>query len=300
MAQKERRGLGRGLSALMADVDTKPASTVEPAVRRAETTIDIAAIFPNPDQPRRTFSEEALQDLTNSIREKGIIQPLILRQNPKDASSYEIVAGERRWRAAQRAKLHEVPAIIRDFDDVEVMEIALIENIQRDDLNAIEEARAFRQLMDRFGHTQEKLAEALGKSRSHIANLLRLLNLPGEILDMVVSGTLSAGHARALLTADDPIGLARDAVQRGLSVRDVERMAKAKDVGDEKPAPATNKEKDADTALLEKDLKAALGMVVSIDHADGKESGTLQIKYKTLEQLDEVCRRLSAVEGGKL
>lgn len=299
MAQKsERRGLGRGLSALMADVDTTPANSGEPSGRKAEVMIDIASIAPNPDQPRRSFTEEALQDLTNSIREKGIIQPLILRRRPSDPNQYEIVAGERRWRAAQRAQLHEVPAIVRDLDDVEVLEIALIENIQRDDLNAIEEARAFRQLMDRFGHTQEKLSEALGKSRSHIANILRLLNLPEAILEMVVDGRLSAGHARALLTADDPVGLASLAVSKGLSVRDVERMAKAKPVP--KTEGKTTPPKDADTVLLEKDLKAALGMKVVIDHTPGSEGGTLQIKYRTLEELDEICRRLSAVEGGRV
>lgn len=300
MAPKaERRGLGRGLSALMADVDTTPANESAPVARKAETVIDIAAIAPNPDQPRRTFSEAALEDLTNSIQEKGIIQPLILRRNPRDPDGYEIVAGERRWRAAQRAQLHQVPAIVRELDDTEVLELALIENIQRDDLNAIEEARAFRQLMDRFGHTQEKLAEALGKSRSHIANMLRLLNLPDAILEMVVAQELSAGHARALLTADDPIALARLAVKNGLSVRDVERMAKAKPPA-EGVRKSGNAQKDADTELLEKDLRAALGMGVSINHQEGGESGTLEIRYKTLEQLDEVCRRLSAVEAGKL
>ncbi len=299
MAPKaERRGLGRGLSALMADVDAKPANDTAPSPRKPDSLVDVARISANPDQPRRTFSEAALEDLTNSIREKGIIQPLILRRNPRDPDGYEIVAGERRWRAAQRAQLHQVPAIIRELDDAEVLELALIENIQRDDLNPIEEARAFRQLMDRFGHTQEKLAEALGKSRSHIANLLRLLNLPDEIIDMVVDGKLSAGHARALLTADDPMGLAAKIVKHGLSVRDAERMAKAKE-----EAPATRTEapqKDADTVLIEKDLKAALGMVVSIDHQAGSESGTVRIRYKSLEQLDEICRRLSAVDGGKI
>jgi ParB family chromosome partitioning protein len=299
MASKpERRGLGRGLSALMADVENTPANDTPAVARKAEATIDIALISPNPDQPRRHFAEDALNDLANSIREKGIIQPLLLRQNPRDPSGYEIVAGERRWRAAQRAKLHEVPAIIRELDDVEVLELALIENIQRDDLNAIDEAQAYRQLMDRFGHTQEKLAEALGKSRSHIANLLRLLNLPEDILAMVIDGKLSAGHARALLTAEDPSGLAHIVIKKGLSVRETERLAK----GSATPAaPKTaTPEKDADTQLLQKDLKAALGMSVAIDHTEGGESGKLTIRYKTLEQLDEVCRRLSAVEGGKL
>ena len=195
-SKTERRGLGRGLSALMADVDIAAPANPEKSGSSAkpEAMIDISLIEANPDQPRRTFTESALSELTSSIKEKGIIQPLILRRNPKDETRYEIVAGERRWRAAQRARLHEVPAIIRALDDTEVLELAIIENIQRADLNAIEEAAGYRQLMDRFGHTQEQLSEALGKSRSHIANLIRLLNLPQEVQAYVVNGQLSAGH----------------------------------------------------------------------------------------------------------
>jgi ParB family chromosome partitioning protein len=293
MAQgkSERRGLGRGLSALMADVDTTPAN--EPQVsRKSEQTIDIARIAPNPDQPRRTFTEDALEELAASIREKGIIQPLILRVNPRDPGGFEIVAGERRWRAAQRAQLHEVPAIVRELDDTEVLELAIIENIQRADLNAVEEAAGYRQLMDRFGHTQEKLAEALGKSRSHIANLLRLLNLPDAVLEMVRVGDLSAGHARALVTADDPEKLAREIVKKGLSVRQTEVLAKGPKAPRDLPSNVTPI-KDADTRHLERDLSAALGMKVSIDHLPGKENGAITISYKDLAQLDEVCRRLS-------
>lgn len=297
MAQgkSERRGLGRGLSALMADVDTAPANEPQ-AARKSELTIDIARIAPNPDQPRRTFTEDALAELTASVREKGIIQPLVLRVNPRDPSGFEIVAGERRWRAAQRAQLHEVPAIVRELDDTEVLELAIIENIQRADLNAVEEAAGYRQLMDRFGHTQEKLAEALGKSRSHIANLLRLLNLPDGVLEMVRVGELSAGHARTLITADDPEGLAREIVKKGLSVRQAETLAKGiakPSVSSSAAAPA----KDADTQHLERDLSANLAMKVSIDHDQGKESGSITIRYKDLTQLDEVCRRLSATIG---
>jgi ParB family chromosome partitioning protein len=299
MAQKERRGLGRGLSALMADVDATPSNTPEAPARRAETHIAIERISPNPDQPRRTFTEDALEELARSIREKGIIQPLILRRNPHDPNGFEIVAGERRWRAAQRAQLHEVPAIVRELDDTEVLEIAIIENIQRADLNAVEEARGYRQLMDRFGHTQEQLAEGLGKSRSHIANMLRLLNLPEAVMSLLIDGALSAGHARALLSATDPAGLAQTVVKRGLSVRDTEALVKAEGrdrTATKKPAAS----KDADTVLIERDLKAALGMNVTIDHDQGAESGVLRIRYKDLEQLDEVCRRLSAVEGGRV
>lgn len=290
----ERRGLGRGLSALMADVAPAVETPASDQPRKTEQSIAIDRITPNPDQPRRSFSEDALTDLANSIREKGIIQPLILRVNPRDPQGFEIVAGERRWRAAQRAQLHEVPAIVRDFDDTEVLEVAIIENIQRADLNAVEEASGYRQLMDRFGHTQEKLAEALGKSRSHIANTLRLLSLPDEVLAMLRDGHISAGHARAILTAPDPGALAREVVRKGLSVRQTEKAAKRRPAAapgrvDAKPA------KDADTRLLEQDMSAALGMKVTISHGPGGESGTVTIRYETLEELDEICRRLSIV-----
>ncbi|MEQ9039785.1 MAG: ParB/RepB/Spo0J family partition protein [Silicimonas sp.] len=294
-AKAERRGLGRGLSALMADVDSSPTRAApEQGSRKPEYFIDIALISPNPDQPRRTFAEDALNELSASIREKGVIQPLILRKNPRNPEGYEIVAGERRWRAAQRAQLHQVPAIIRDLDDTEVLELAIIENIQRADLNAIEEAAGYRQLMDRFGHTQEQLSEALGKSRSHIANLLRLLNLPEDVLDLVRDGKLSAGHARALVTASDPSGLAAEIVKKGLSVRQVEALVKTT-TDRPKALPASNATapKDADTRRLEEDLSAALGLSVNINHEEGKSTGTLTLRYKSLDQLDQICRKLS-------
>ena len=295
-AKQERRGLGRGLSALMADVDTTAPQPTADTPRRAETFIAVDRISPNPDQPRRTFTEAALVELTASLREKGVIQPLILRRDPSDAERYQIVAGERRWRAAQRAQLHEVPAIVRDLDDTEVLELAIIENIQRADLNAIEEAAGYRQLMDRFGHTQEKLAEALGKSRSHIANLLRLLSLPESVIDFVRSGDLSAGHARALVTSEDPAGLAAKVVIQGLSVRQTEALAKK--TGAFKPTNINNSPvKDADTKALEKDVAAALGMNVTIAHPPGAEGGVMTIKYRDLDQLDELCRRLSVTTG---
>ncbi len=290
--QKDRKGLGRGLSALMADVAPPEDMSDTRAPRSLEQQIPIDRIHPNPDQPRRVFQKDALDELASSIKEKGIIQPLVLRTDPKDPNAYQIVAGERRWRAAQMARLHEVPAIIREFDDTEVLEIAIIENIQRADLNAIEEAAGYRQLMDRFGHTQEKLAEALGKSRSHIANTLRLLGLPDGVQALVSEGKISAGHARALITADDPMALALEVVRKGLSVREAEAMAKRA------PDPAKPKAsapgKDADTKALEDDLRAVLRMAVSIDHPLGSERGTVKISYKTLDELDEVCRRLSA------
>lgn len=288
----ERRGLGRGLSALMADV----APMEEGRGRRPDLLVPIELIEPNPDQPRRDFAPEALEDLAASIREKGVIQPLIVRDNPRKTGYYEIVAGERRWRAAQMAQLHELPVVVRDVSDAELLELAIIENIQRADLNPVEEAMGYRQLMDRFGHTQEKLAEALSKSRSHIANLLRLLNLPDVILTWLREGKLSAGHARALITAANPIELAREVMERGLSVRETERLAQAPHTGAGQ-GDATRRraaEKDADTKVLEQDLSANLGMRVVVDHK-GHDGGHLTITYKTLDQLDELCQILSQV-----
>ncbi|WP_245626825.1 ParB/RepB/Spo0J family partition protein [Aestuariivita boseongensis] len=292
MAEKKKsRGLGRGLSALMADVPVESSDTQSTAPRAADQLVPIEKIQPNPDQPRQSFAEEALQELASSIQEKGIIQPLIVR---KKGSGFEIVAGERRWRAAQRAQLHEIPVIVRDFTDTEVLEVAIIENIQRADLNPVEEAAGYKQLMERFGHTQEKLAEAMGKSRSHIANLMRLLTLPDQVQTMLREGKLTAGHARALITADDPLALAQQVVQRGLSVRETEKLAKQKPATTtpDKPKVAAP-EKDADTKALEGDLSAAVGMKVQIDHTPGKESGTLSIKYGSLDDLDTLCQLLS-------
>ncbi|PPB82654.1 ParB family chromosome partitioning protein [Albidovulum inexpectatum] len=290
MAKNERRGLGRGLSALMADVNLDRDDDLgKSASRRADLRIPIERLEPNPDQPRRHFSPESLEELAASIREKGIIQPLIVRKSPRNPDNYEIVAGERRWRAAQMAQLHEVPAIVRDFSDTEVLEVAIIENIQRADLNPIEEALGYRQLMDRFGHTQEKLAEALSKSRSHIANLLRLLNLPEEVQAWLKEGKLSAGHARALITADDPVGLARQVIAKGLSVRETERLAKTRPAPDRSARPRP--EKDADTRMLEQDLSANLRMKVVIDHK-GEQGGQVTITYRTLDELDQLCQIL--------
>ena len=289
MSKDKKRGLGRGLSALMADVSE--AEAVEAKQSGGVQVIPIERVSPNPDQPRKNFVDEDLEELTASIREKGIIQPLIVR--PFD-DNFQIVAGERRWRAAQMAKLHEVPAVVRAYDDLEVLEIAIIENVQRADLNPIEEATGYRQLMDKFGHTQEKLAEALGKSRSHIANLLRLLQLPDAVITMVQTGDLTAGHARALITSPDPLGLARHVVKKGLSVRDTEKLAKRDVPKESAPTEKTPKEKDADTRALESDLMGALGMKVSLSHKPGGESGQLTLHYRSLEELDDLCRRLSA------
>lgn len=289
----ERRGLGRGLSALMADVGSDTDRTgAMPA--RPDNRVPVENLFPNPDQPRRDYSQTALEELAASIREKGVIQPLIVRPRPQAPDTYEIVAGERRWRAAQIAQLHELPVLVRDFTDTEVLEIAIIENIQRADLNPIEEAAAYRQLMDRFGHTQEKLAESLGKSRSHIANLLRLLTLPDEVQTYLREGALTYGHARALITSENAAALARQVVAKGLSVRETEALVrKPQSTGTQKKArhPA---EKDADTRALEADLAANLGISVSIDHEPGGTGGRLVLRYHDLEQLDALCRILSA------
>ncbi|MDQ2094305.1 ParB/RepB/Spo0J family partition protein [Rhodalgimonas zhirmunskyi] len=291
MAEK-KRGLGRGLSALMADVAPE-AEKDESAPRRAEQQIPIERVAPNPDQPRRTFEQDKLDDLANSIREKGIIQPLIVRPDPRKSGEFQIVAGERRWRAAQIAQLHEVPVIVRNFDDTEVLEVAIIENIQRADLNPVEEAAGYRALIDRFGHTQDQLAKALGKSRSHIANQMRLLTLPDEVQDLLSLGAISAGHARALITADDPVALARKVVNSGLSVRETERLAKQAAEPKKPASPKVRAEKDADTVALEGDLSANLGMKVQVNHQAGKESGQVVISYASLDDLDEICRMLT-------
>ncbi len=296
MADKksEKRGLGRGLSALMGDVGADSQRVRDSGPQQADRKIPIERIKPNPDQPRRDFDKDELQDLAASIREKGVIQPLILRKSGGGSDDYEIVAGERRWRAAQIAQLHEVPALIRDYTDTEVLEIAIIENVQRSDLNPVEEATGYRQLMDRFGHTQEKLAEALGKSRSHIANLLRLLNLPDEVLDYLRSGKLTSGHARALITAENPAELARKVISKGLSVRETERLVKAP-VKKKNLVAREPEKKDADTRALEEDLSANLGMKVVINHPPNGEGGKVVISYKSLEQLDDLCRMLSSM-----
>ncbi len=295
MAKKtERKSLGRGLSALLADVNLDEGNSAQATVttRSSDTDVPIEKVFANPDQPRRTFAEKDLEDLTASIAEKGVIQPLIVRPDPNNQGGYQIVAGERRWRAAQRAKLHSIPVLIRELTDTEVLELAIIENIQRADLNAVEEAMGYRQLMDKFGHTQEKMAEALGKSRSHIANLLRLLNLPPEVQEYLQNGQISAGHARALVPANDPVALAREIISKGLSVRQAEALAKAKKPG-VKQKRQLKPAKDADTRAIENDLTAHLGVKVSIDHKAGGQSGELRIKYTDLEQLDGLCQLLS-------
>lgn len=292
----ERRGLGRGLSALMADVRLdKPQTDPAQATARPDMMVPTERLIPNPDQPRRTFDPAALEELSESIRQKGVIQPLIVRPAGRPGE-YEIVAGERRWRAAQKARLHEVPVLVRDLDDTEVLEIAIIENVQRADLNPLEEALAYRQLMDRFGHTQEKIAEALSRSRSHIANTLRLLALPEEVQSMVSAGKLSAGHARALITSPNAVELAAKVVGKGLSVRATEDLVRKSTVSSaDRRRLSARGEKDADTRAIEGDLSAALRMPVSIQHEAGGEKGRMTITYQSLDDLDLLCQVLSSI-----
>lgn len=284
-------GLNRGLGSLMADINADETTT------QGQHYVPIEQVSPNPDQPRRQFDGEQLQQLAESLKSRGILQPLIVRRHPSDEGRYQIVAGERRWRAAQMAQLHELPVIIREMSDNEVLEVALIENIQRSDLNSIEEAASFRLLMERFGHTQEKLAEALNKSRSHIANALRLLNLPDSVQDLVKSGKLSAGHARALITTPNAADLARKVIEKDLSVRATEELVRQQSELTEKKQKnlkAAGK-KDADTRALESDLSAHLRMRVSIDHS-GENGGKVTISYRDLDQLDRVCQLLGSGE----
>lgn len=288
------RGLGRGLSALMADVNKEIAPEPSQSPRRADMRVPIEQVRPNPEQPRRAFNEEALSELARSIEEKGVIQPLIVRRHPTEQNIFEIVAGERRWRASQIAKQHDIPIIVRDYTDTEVLEVAIIENIQRADLNPIDEGAGYKQLMQKFGHTQEQLSSVLGKSRSHIANAMRLLNLPDGVRDYLVAGKLTSGHARALIGHDDAQKIADQIVKQGLSVRDAERIVKQ---GLAKPKSTTSTKrtimKDADTIQIEGELSAALGMKVAIDHKPDAEGGRLSISYNSLDQLDDLLRALS-------
>ena len=286
------RGLGRGLSSLMGDITKEPiTSGVNSENQTDEKLVPVEKIYPNPNQPRKSFQEEKLIELANSIKTKGLVQPLIVRKKKGTKESFEIVAGERRWRAAQRAQIHELPVIVKDFSDIEVLEIAIIENVQRADLNPVEEALGYKNLMDNFDHTQEGLSKEIGKSRSHIANLLRLLTLPKEVQNLLISGQLTAGHARALVTSENPVALANQIISLGLSVRDAERLAKN---ASQKNAvkKVKIKEKPADTVILETDLSAALKMKVLIDHEVGKENGLISISYKSLEDLDRISEMI--------
>jgi ParB family transcriptional regulator, chromosome partitioning protein len=303
---KKPTGLGRGLSALLGDIAPTRASqdfrSNDSPLTGGPLKVAIGRIYPNPKQPRRLFKPEALQELEDSIREKGLLQPILVRPSPDQPGLYEIVAGERRWRAAQRVPLHELPVVVRDLSDAEVMELALVENIQRQDLNPIEEAEGFFRLIDHFKYTPEMLAQMVGKSRSHVANMLRLLDLPLAVRELVMGGQLSMGHARALVSMADPERLAVEIVKGGLSVRQVEQLAKS---SARKPGAARGRSsssgvsgaKDADTMALERDVSAALGMPVSIAFAGQK--GTVTVAYASLDQLDDLCQRLCAPLNGR-
>ena len=294
MTDKLRRNpLGRGLAALLKDDRVEAAATTE-AAARAPRLVPVGNLHPGRLQPRRRFDPAALEALAVSIRNQGVLQPLVVRPLADRPQHFEIVAGERRWRAAQRAELHEVPVIIKPLRDREALEIALIENVQREDLTAIEEAEGYRQLIEQFGHTQEALATAVGKSRSHVANLLRLLGLPPSVQELLQDGRLSAGHARALVTVHDPAAIAQQIVARGLSVREVEALVQAGKAAPARrgaKAGAARPPRDADTVALEAELSALLGLKVTIDF-DGK-GGKLSVHYATLDQLDDVLQRLN-------
>lgn len=294
MAEESRPRLGRGLAALIGD-----SAPEQPSVRAPSTgqkRVPIEFIRPNPRNPRRTFDDENLTELSDSIKEKGVIQPIIVRANARTADAYEIIAGERRWRAAQKAGIHEVPVVIVEADDKQALEIAIIENVQRSDLNAIEEALGYEQLATEYSYSHSDLAKIIGKSRSYIANTLRLLKLPPSVHRMLKEGFLSAGHARALLALEDAESVAKRIVAEGLTVRDVEKLANApgkssaqtKKVDSAKPKSP----KDADTRALEKALNDVLGMNVEISHQG--ESGSVTIYYASLEQLDALCQRLKS------
>jgi ParB family chromosome partitioning protein len=285
---ENRRGLGRGLSALLGEAE-EIAHAVEPAEGVREIPVEL--IHRNPDQPRQVFPPAEIEELAASIRDKGVLQPILVRPSARTPGEYEIVAGERRWRASQLAGLRTIPALVRTLDDDRALEIAIVENVQREDLNPMEEARAYRALMDRFGYTQDKAAGAVGKSRSHVANMMRLIQLPERVQELVTGGQLSAGHARALLTAEDPQALAELAVDKGLTVREVEAAARANGQAPKKASGPRRARKDADTAALEADLEDALGL--SVDIADRGGAGEVRIRYESLEQLDEICRRLT-------
>ncbi len=281
----QKTGLGRGLSELMGDdgvqVDRMTAG-------RRQSQVRTEKLEPNPYQPRKTFDPESMRELVDSIKEKGVLQPLLVR-TVKGSETYQIIAGERRWRAAQKAGLHVLPVVIRDLTDSEALQIGIIENVQRSDLTAVEEAAGYRRLMDEFGHTQEQVAAMVGKSRSHVANLLRLINLPEPVQNMMAEGKLSMGHARTLVGSNNATTLAKMIVSKGLSVREAEKLA-TNVKGTAKPKQAST-EKDADTRALERDLAGALGLNVNILHA-GANGGEIRVKYKTLEQLDVLCNKL--------
>jgi ParB family chromosome partitioning protein len=286
-----RRGLGRGLSALLGDAPSDVGA--QPDSGRVARMIPVDHLKPSPYQPRHHFDDDAFAALVGSIREKGVLQPLLVRADPETEGHFEIVAGERRWRAAQQARLHEVPAVVKTLTDSDTLEVALVENLQREDLTPLEEAEAYRRLMEEFGHTQEVLARAVGKSRSHIANMIRLLGLPEPVRRMLDEGQISAGHARALVNTEDPAGLAQEIVRRDLNVRQAEDLTRKKHAGSLEKTGATAP-KDPNIAALEHELSEMLGLKVTVT-AKKAGSGKLAIHYDEPDQLDEVLRKLKRV-----
>lgn len=287
MSAPKKRGLGRGLEALLGP---KAAETPPPEAQPGEAlrTLPVQQLQPGKYQPRMQMDASKLTELAESIKAQGVIQPIVVRE--LSPGKFEIVAGERRWRASQRAGLNDVPVIIRDVDDKEALELAIIENVQRVDLNPLEEAMGYAQLIEQFDYTQNDLAQVIGKSRSHVANTLRLMKLPDDVRGMLASGELTAGHARTLITADDPVALAKRIVGGGLSVREAEALTQ-REINAPRKKPAAPEQKDADTAALEKRLSDVLGLHVAIDHKD--QGGRLEIRYRTLEQLDGICMKLT-------
>lgn len=281
------RQLGRGLSALLGD---SAPETVDRDGAGGITALPIGLLSPGPFQPRRIFAEDDIASLAESIRARGILQPILVREAPDQPGQYQIIAGERRWRAAQRARLHDVPVLVRDLGDEEALEVALVENIQRTDLNTLEEAEGYRRLMDEFSHTQESLSRVIGKSRAHIANTLRLLTLPDAVKKLLEGGDLSAGHARTLVGLENAVALAEQIVKRGLNVRQTEKLVRRKGPG-RSAVKSDRPAKDADTLALERTLTDLLGLRVSVDF-DG-EGGKVTFEYRTLDQLDDIIRRLS-------
>jgi ParB family chromosome partitioning protein len=285
MADEARTRLGRGLAALIGESSMEGESGNQP-----QKKAPIEFLRPNPRNPRQTFDENGLQELADSIRERGIVQPILVRNLPGVANVFEIIAGERRWRAAQRVGLHEVPIVVVEADDRQSLEFAIIENVQRSDLNALEEAQGYERLTEEFSYNQNDLAKIIGKSRSHVANTLRLLKLPAEAKKYLVDGSISAGHARALLSVANPERIARQIVDEGLTVRDVEKLVQADSQLQKHPKEKVSVEKDPDTRALEKLLTDLLGLTVQITHR--ADSGEVKIRYKSLEQLDLLCKRL--------
>ncbi len=321
--EPKTKGLGRGLNALFedAEIETPVASAagakleaeVASAPGRKRFTLPVGALQPSPFQPRKIFHDATLEELSSSIADIGILQPLLVREDPRAKGQYHIIAGERRWLAAQKAQVHEVPVIILDITDLEAFKVALVENLQREDLDPIDEAYGYQRLLEEYSQTQEQLAKAVGKSRPHISNMLRLLTLPREVQSHLSAGNLSMGHARALITAKNPLALAEEVIAKGLSVRQTEKFAAEASGRTVKKSPrndnsaaavsssanAPRAEKDADTMALENDMTNALGMRVSIDSADGR-SGKLSIEFSSLDQLDELLHRLAHAPGSRL